>query len=333
MRILVADDDASSRLIVKSALHNLGHECHTVSDGQQAWHAFQTQLPDVVISDWQMPVMTGPELCRKIREHDVSRYVYFIIVSGQGLLSEILEGMTAGADDYLVKPLNPDDLQVRLIAATRVTALHAQLAQNRGELDELNHDLKAIARRDPLTRLGNRRALDEDLEFLEARVTRYRHRYCIALIDVDNFKAYNDTFGHQAGDRILQAVAAQLKAEARGGDAVYRYGGEEFLCIFPEQSIANGMQAVERMRTAVERLAVRQAGEIGAFLTISGGVAVMDAEHPRSAIAVIKEADEALYRAKELGRNRVEGVGPAESEPQPAPASGLRAVFQPLTAE
>ena len=313
MRILVADDDASSRLIVKSALRNLGHECHTVSDGEQAWQAFQTQLPDVVISDWRMPGMTGPELCRKIREHDVSRYVYFIIVSGQGLLSEILEGMTAGADDYLVKPLNPDDLQVRLIAATRVTALHAQLAQSRGELDELNHDLKAIARRDPLTRLGNRRALDEDLEFLEARVTRYRHRYCIALIDVDHFKAYNDTFGHPAGDRILQAVAAQLKAEARSGDAVYRYGGEEFLCIFPEQSIANGIQAVERMRNAVERLAVRQASEIGEFLTISGGVAVMDAEHPRAASAVIKEADEALYRAKELGRNRVEGLGPVES--------------------
>jgi two-component system cell cycle response regulator len=313
MRILVADDDASSRLIVKTALRNLGHECHTVADGDQAWDAFQSQLPDVVISDLRMPGLTGPQLCRKIREHDVSRYVYFIIVSGQGLLSEILEGMTAGTDDYLVKPLNPDDLQIRLIAATRVTALHTQLASNRDELDELNHDLKAIARRDPLTRLGNRRALDEDLEFLEARVTRYRHRYCISLIDIDHFKAYNDAFGHQAGDRILQAVASQLKAEARSGDVVYRYGGEEFLCIFPEQSMATGIRAVERMRNAVERLAVRQADEVGGILTISGGVAVMDAEHPRSASAAIKEANEALYRAKKAGRNRVEGLGPVES--------------------
>jgi two-component system, cell cycle response regulator len=313
MRILVADDDASSRLIVKAALRNLGHECHTVSDGEQAWSAFQTQLPDVVISDWRMPGLTGPQLCRNIRGYDVSQYVYFIIVSGQGLLSEILEGMTAGADDYLVKPLNPDDLQVRLIAATRMTALHNQLARQHAELGELNHGLRVIARRDPLTRLGNRRALDEDLEFLEARVTRYRHRYCIALIDVDHFKAYNDGFGHQAGDRILQAVAAQLKAEARSGDAIYRYGGEEFLCIFPEQSIATGIQAVERMRNAVERLVVRHADEIGGLLTVSAGVAVMDAENPRSAAAVIKEADEALYRAKQLGRNRVEGLGPVES--------------------
>jgi two-component system, cell cycle response regulator len=313
MRILVAGDDSSSILIVKAALKNLGHECHTVSDGDQAWNAFQTELPDVVISDWQMPGLTGPQLCRKIREYDASQYVYFIIVSGQGLLSEILEGMTAGADDYLVKPLNPDDLQIRLIAATRVTALHIQLANQHAELGKLNHDLKAIARRDPLTRLGNRRALDDDLEFLEARVMRYRHRYCISLIDIDRFKDYNEAFGHQAGDRILQAVAAQLKAHARSGDAIYRYGGEEFLCIFPEQSMATGIQAVERMRAAVEELAVRQTGEDGALLTISGGVAVMDAEHPRSASAVIKEADEALYRAKELGRNRVEGLGPVES--------------------
>jgi diguanylate cyclase (GGDEF)-like protein len=308
VRILVADDDASSRLIVKSALRNLGHECHTVSDGEQAWQAFQTQLPDVVISDLMMPGLRGPQLCRKIRDHDVSRYVYFVIMSGQRLHSEILEGMTAGADDYLLKPLNPEDLQVRLIAATKVIALQVQLAHNRTELDELRHGLKAIARRDQLTRLGNRRALDEDLGFLEARVTRYRHRYCIALVDIDHFKSYNDAFGHLAGDRMLQAVALELKAEARGGDAIYRYGGEEFLCIFPEQSIAKGIQAVERMRNAVERLAIRQAGDSGASLTISGGVAVMDAEHPRSASAVIKEADEALYRAKQLGRNRVEGL-------------------------
>lgn len=309
----MADDDAASRLIVKTALRNLGHECHTVSDGEQAWRAFQTQLPDVVISDWTMPGLTGPQLCRKIREHDVGRHVYFIIVSGQGLLSEILEGINAGADDFLVQPLNPDDLQIRLIAAIRVTSLHVRLAHQRAELDNLHHDLKAIARRDPLTGLGNRRALEDDLAVLEARVIRYRHRYCIAFIDVDHFKAYNDAFGHPAGDRILQAVAAQLKTEVRSGDAVYRYGGEEFLCVLPEQSMATGIRAVERMRGSVERLAVRQAREVGGSLTISGGVAVMDAEHPRSASAVIKEADDALHLAKQRGRNRIEGLRPVES--------------------
>jgi diguanylate cyclase (GGDEF)-like protein len=308
MRILVADDDAASRLVARTALRNLGHDCHTVSDGEQAWHAFQSQLPDAVICDLMMPGLTGPQLCRKIREHDASRYVYFIMVSGHGLLSEVLEGMTAGADDYVVKPLNPDDLQIRLTAATRVVSLHEQLAQRRVELAELHHDLLAIARRDPLTGLGNKRALEDDLNFLEARVTRYRHRYCIALIDVDHFKSYNDAFGHQAGDRTLQAVASQLKTQARGGDAIYRYGGEEFLCIFPEQSMATGILAVERMRKAIEQMAVPQVGEVGALLTVSAGVAVMDAEHPRSARVVIKEAAESLDRAKQLGRNRVEGL-------------------------
>jgi diguanylate cyclase (GGDEF)-like protein len=170
------------------------------------------------------------------------------------LLDEILEGMTAGADDYLVKPLDPDDLQARLIAAARVTCLHRQLAQQRTELQSLNQELTAIARRDPLTGLGNRRALQEDLELLEARVTRYGHRYCMALFDVDHFKAYNDAYGHQAGDEVLHAVAAQLKDKARSGDAIYRYGGEEYLCIFPEQSLATGIHAVQRMRIGVERL-------------------------------------------------------------------------------
>ena len=163
-----------------------------------------------------------------------------------------------------------------------------------------------MARRDPLTGLGNRRALDEDLDLLEARVSRYGHRYCMALLDVDHFKSYNDTYGHQAGDQILQTVAAQLEAQARGGDALYRYGGEEFLCIFPEQSLANGFMAVERMRIGLQRLAIPHAETPLGVLTISGGLAMLDPGHSRAASEVLKEADEVLYRAKQLGRNRVE---------------------------
>jgi two-component system, cell cycle response regulator len=322
MKILVADDDATSRLIVKAALHSLGHDAQIVDDGEQAWAAFRTEQPDVVISDWMMPGLTGLELCRNIREDDPGRYVYFVMVSGQGRLDEVLQGMTAGADDYLVKPLNPDDLHARLIAATRITALHRKLALQRLELETLNHDLTAIARRDPLTGLGNRRALQEDLELLEARVTRYGHRYCMALLDVDHFKSYNDAYGHQAGDEVLRAVAAQLKAKARSGDALYRYGGEEFLCILPEQSLESGTHAVERMRTGVERLKVPHTESERGLLTVSAGLAMLDPDHTRSASAVLKEADEALYRAKQLGRNRVERV-------QRRPTSAGRA--EPLT--
>jgi two-component system chemotaxis response regulator CheY len=320
MNILVADDDATSRLITQVALRSLGHECHTVSDGAQAWEAFRSRQPDVVISDWMMPGLTGLELCRDIRCDTAGRYPYFIMVSSQGALDQILEGMSAGADDYLVKPLDPDDLQARLVAAARVTSLHRQLSDERIELAGLNRELAALARRDPLTGLGNRRALQEDLTLLEARVNRYGHTYCVALLDIDNFKSYNDSHGHQAGDEALRTVAEQLKVQARSGDALYRYGGEEFLCIFPEQSLATATQAVQRMRLCVAQLAIEHADNPPGILTVSAGVAKLDPNHTRSISEVLEEADEALYRAKDLGRNRVEQVVrlPGMSEAGPA---------------
>jgi diguanylate cyclase (GGDEF)-like protein len=190
---------------------------------------------------------------------------------------------------------------VRSLAA-KVSALLGRVA----ELEERNKELSASSLRDSLTGLGNRLALDEDLVQLEARVARYGHRYCIALLDVDYFRSYNDTYGHQAGDQALRTVAAQFKEEARRGDAVYRYGGEEFLCIFPEQSLATASVAVQRIRSNLQALAVPHAHNPLGVLTLSAGLAVLDAGRTRSAAQVLKEADDALYRAKQLGRNRVE---------------------------
>jgi two-component system cell cycle response regulator len=289
----------------------LGHECSIATDGAQAWTLYQSQQPDVIISDWMMPGLSGPELCRHIREEPAGDYPYFILISVQDARERVLEGMEAGADDYLIKPLDPGDLQARLIAAERVTALHSRLARQRTELEDLNRELGDVVRRDPLTGLGNRRALEEDLAPLEARVRRYGHRYCMALLDVDFFKAYNDSYGHQAGDRALQAVAAQLMFHARLGDSVYRYGGEEFLCLFPEQSLETGALAVQRMRAGLEKLAIPHVDNPLGVLTFSAGVAVLDANHPRGAGEALRDADEALYRAKQLGRNRVEHRDPA----------------------
>jgi diguanylate cyclase (GGDEF)-like protein len=310
MKILVADDDATSRLLIEVALRSLGHECHSVSDGAQAWDAIQWGQPDVVISDWTMPELSGIELCRKVRAHPRGGYTYFIMVTMNDTPDQMLEGMGAGVDDYLVKPLDVDDLRARLIGAARVTAVHRQLIDQRAELEQQNHELTRIARRDPLTGLGNRRALQEDLELIDARVQRYGHEYCMALLDVDHFKAYNDTYGHPAGDQVLQKVSAQLEHQARGGDALYRYGGEEFLCIFPEQSIATGTIAVERMRAGVQRLALPHEKSVAGVLTISGGLAMLNADAPSSASKVLEAADQALYRAKQLGRNRVSRAAP-----------------------
>jgi diguanylate cyclase (GGDEF)-like protein len=306
VRVLVADDDATSRLITEAALQHLGHQCETVTDGAAAWDAFRASHYDVVISDWMMPGQTGLELCVNIRSDNSSAYTYFILVTRHRAIEQVLQGMEAGADDYLVKPLNPEDLQARLIAAARVTSLHTQLSNQRTELEGLNTELTVIARRDPLTGLANRRALAEDLEVLEARVTRYGHRYCMAVLDVDHFKSYNDSCGHQAGDRILETIATALKAHVRSGDTLYRYGGEEFLFIFPEQSLATGAQAIQRMRAGLERLAIPHPESPFGVVTFSAGLAVLEPGDTRPASHVLREADEALYRAKKLGRNRVE---------------------------
>jgi len=310
MKLLVADDDPTSRLIAEVMLKTLGHDSLIVANGTDAWEAFVSWHPDTVISDLMMPGMTGLDLCRAIRSHPRGASTYFIVVTRLGALHEVHQGMIAGADDYLVKPLDTDDLEGRLIAATRVTSLHRQMVDHSTELEAVNHDLADLARRDPLTGLGNRRALEEDLELLEARVNRYGHRYCMALLDVDHFKSYNDTHGHQAGDVALQKVAAQLTAQARGGDEIYRYGGDEFLCIFPEQSMTSGAQAVQRMRVGLERLEIRRSHSPAGVVTFSAGLAILDPEHPRPARDVLQDADEALYRAKQFGRNRVEGATP-----------------------
>jgi two-component system, cell cycle response regulator len=255
-----------------------------------------------------MPGLTGLELCQRIRERTSGEYTYLILLTSRSSQDQALEGMCAGADDFLVKPLDHGDLAIRLIAAARVTYLHSQLACQRTELEELNVELTSIARRDALTGLGNRRALAEEFDQLEARVARYGHRYSIALLDVDRFKSFNDRYGHQAGDLALQDVGRQLKSAARKGDSLYRYGGEEFLCICPERATPGGTIAVERMRAGVQRLGIPHADNPTGVLTISAGVSMLAPGATKTVSDVLKEADDALYRAKQLGRNRVERV-------------------------
>jgi diguanylate cyclase (GGDEF)-like protein len=306
MRILIAEDDRVSRTILHRTIQKFGHECLVAKDGVQAWELFQGTTVDIVISDWMMPNVDGVELCRRIRATSSEDYVYFIFLTAQSDKEFLLMGMRAGADDYLTKPLDADELQVRLIAATRITSLHQQLAHQKQELERLNQQLFRQARRDPLTQLRNRLQLWEDLETLRSRVERYGHRYCIALCDVDCFKRYNDSYGHPAGDQVLRAVADTIAQHCRGGDTAYRYGGEEFLIILPEQSLASAMIAVDSLRRAVEGLAIpHQARTPSGVVTISAGVAALLPGETKPADLVLQEADTALYHAKESGRNRV----------------------------
>ena len=308
MRILVVEDNAASREIFRAAVTSLGHDCVVATSGEEAWHLFETVDVDAVISDRRMPGIDGVELCRRIRAYERDAYTYFIFLTVLDKKADVMIGMEAGADDYLVKPLDIDELKMRLLVASRVTSLHRQLSQQSAQLERLNRQLFEQSRTDPLTQLGSRLKLSEDLENIHARANRYGHTYCAIMCDVDFFKAYNDSKGHLAGDEVLRAVARALRNTARSGDQLYRYGGEEFLILLPEQSRDTGMAAAERYRQAVEKLAIlHEAHPTAGVVTISAGVASLTHFEVRSIGAWLNEADAALYRAKQLGRNQVCG--------------------------
>jgi len=306
VRVVVADDDATCRHVAAAAVERLGHECIPVDDGEQAWSTLQDRLVDVLITDWMMPRLDGPELCRRVRDRAEGQYTYIIIVTSLGENEDVVAGMEAGADDYLTKPLDPFAVQTRLIAAARVTALHRQLGEFRAQLESLNAQLADQARTDPLTSLGNRLRLHEDLAEVQRRARRSDVPYALAICDLDDFKRYNDLNGHLEGDEALRRVAAAIAASCRVTDRAYRYGGEEFVILY-EDTMRGAAVAAERLRRAVEALAIRHAGKPPpGVLTVSIGVAA--GHHRGDGDSVLRAADAALYQAKEEGRNRV--VGP-----------------------
>ena len=307
MRILIAEDDTVSRTILRRAVEKFGHECLAAASGEEAWELYKESPDlDVIISDWMMPGMDGLELCRLVRGDERGTYTYFIFLTALGDREHLLMGLEAGADDYLSKPLDRDELQVRLISAARVTALHRRLAQHGEELEELNRRLFEQSREDPLTGLGNRLRLDEELETLQARVDRYGYSYAVILCDVDFFKSYNDRHGHVAGDEVLKRVAGEIRSQCRSGDTAYRYGGEEFLVVLPEQPIEAAVAVADRLRRSVESLGIpHESKDPAGPVTISAGVAALRAGDGKSTDDLLKEADAALYRAKDAGRNLV----------------------------
>lgn len=306
MRILIADDDTVARTLMAAVVEKLGHDCIAVADGDEAWERYRQERPDVLITDRSMPGLDGVELCRRIRSAAQSPYTYIVLVTAMDARTRVLEGMEAGADDYLVKPIDPFTLQLRLIAAQRVTDLHAQLNTAARDLARANDDLSRVARTDGLTGVGNRRRLDEDLEAVHARALRSGRPYAVAMIDLDHFKPYNDLLGHQAGDQVLSRIAAAVTAALREGDQVYRYGGEEFAAVFPDQQLPGAARAAERIRAAVQDLAIpHPAGGTQDVVTVSVGIA--DCRPPATAdsAAVVAAADRRLYEAKAAGRNTV----------------------------
>jgi diguanylate cyclase (GGDEF)-like protein len=305
LNILVAEDAQASRDGLARFIRSLGHRCRTAKDGLEALQMHRAEHADVILSDVRMPRMDGLELCRQTRVADEEgAYTYFILLTAFGDKEHFLQGMEAGADDYHTKPIDVDELQARLISAGRVLSLYRKLAASNTELRRDSQAAFRLARVDPLTGVANRLRMNEDLETLWSHTKRYGHRYCVALCDIDWFKKYNDRFGHLAGDAVLRRVADTIRKGLRQGDGLYRYGGEEFLAVLPEQPLGEAVQAMTRVRREVEGLAI-PAGVDGNVLTISIGVAEL-ATRDDSIASWLGRADGALYAAKRKGRNRVE---------------------------
>lgn len=307
MDILIAEDDPVARARLVRTVEQLGHTVVAAADGLEALELFRRQPAAVVLTDWVMPRLEGPELCRRLREATrETRYAYLVLCTTLDDQAHLLDGLAAGADDYLVKPLDRDLLAARLRVAERITELHGRLHDQAAELTRLNQELFASSRLDPLTGLGNRLRMAEDLASQAARAKRYGRPFCIGLCDVDAFKSYNDLAGHQAGDVVLRQVAQALAAACRDSDDVYRYGGEEFLVLLPETELPGGQLALERLRAAVADLNVPHPRLPDSRVTISAGVAAH--EPGLSTAELVARADAALYRAKCAGRDRVEAA-------------------------
>jgi two-component system, cell cycle response regulator len=312
LKILIAEDDAVSRKILQRAIEQLGHQCLCASDGNQAWEIFKRSADlDVVISDWMMPGMDGIELCNRIRTYTEFRdgYPYFVFMTAFGDKEHFLIGMEVGADGYLTKPLCLEELRACLLAAERLTSFQKRLFRQTEEFQLINRKLFDQVRQDPLTRLGNRLRLREDLEASLGRMERYGICCCVALCDIESFKAYNDSYGHLAGDEVLRKVAGTISSHCRGGDTAYRYGGDEFVLILPGQSLTTAFVAADRLRRSVETLAI--INEVtppnsAAVITVSIGLTGLGRGQQKTADALLEEADLALYRAKRRGGNRVE---------------------------
>lgn len=312
MRILVVEDGEFARELIAMQLQSLGHEVQTAETGTTGWERIQDGDFDVVISDLMMPGMNGIELCAKLRAEPQPHYTYFILLTAIDDPEQFLAGMRAGADDYLDKSSEPGVLEARLIVAERFTRLHQEVAEKAQQLEEanrglkkLNGDLHRLSRHDSLTGLGNRLLMTETLQHVRGMAERYGRSFCAAILDVDHFKAYNDSYGHLAGDEVLAKVSEALKGASRATDMLFRYGGEEFLILLPETMVDEAVLAVERVREAVARESLVHEHAPEGHITLSAGVSQLATGREANIESWLKSADDALYRAKEEGRNRV----------------------------
>jgi diguanylate cyclase (GGDEF)-like protein len=289
-RILIAEDDVVTARLLRALLDSWGFDVITVTDGVSALAVLQTaDAPRLAILDWMMPGLDGPEVCRRARAHRPGVPMYLILVTSREARRDVVAGLDAGADDYVVKPPDPEELRSRLKAGIRVL--------------DMEHHFERVAMVDGLTELPNRRSLDDTFSRQLTRTLREQQPVSLLMIDVDHFKALNDTHGHMTGDAVLRRVAQILRQQVRPQDLVARYGGEEFALLLPNTEPDAAVSIADRLRKAIALGQVNGASESFPSVTVSVGVS--SARTAISLSELMSQADAALYRAKQAGRNRV----------------------------
>jgi two-component system cell cycle response regulator len=298
MRILIAEDDVISLRFLESWLCKWGDEVVPVRDGSAAWELLQQEnAPRLALLDWVMPGMDGLEICARLRAQTNRPYTYVILVTARSHSEDIIAGLEAGADDYISKPVKPLELRARLQTGRRILELQAKLLA-------AQHELRIKATRDFLTGMWNRQAIVDMLERELRRAAREGTAVGVILADLDHFKHINDTYGHLTGDAVLCETANRMRGALRQCDWIGRFGGEEFLVVLPGCNHPEGLRSAERVRLALADTPFALGGS-SLPVTISLGMTTTGAAKGVSTDQLLDSADQALYEAKNRGRNRV----------------------------
>jgi diguanylate cyclase (GGDEF)-like protein len=315
MRILVAEDDAISRTLLERTLQRAGYAVIAVENGAQAIaELVKEDAPRLALLDWIMPEMDGVEVCREIRRRKEQAYTYLILLSSKESKGDIVVGLESGADDYLTKPFDVDELKARLRTGLRILELEDHLVEARESMRfQATHDL--------LTSLWNRGVIVELMSHEIMRSRRERSCSAIMMCDIDHFKSVNDQYGHAVGDEVLREVARRLHNSVRSYDMVGRYGGEEFLVALNKCNPESAVSRAENLRAKISGRPVQTAAN-PVSVTISIGLALSTEFTECTVEEIMHQADMALYAAKAAGRNcvrvaRPSGIGkPAEEQPK-----------------
>ncbi|MHB1033878.1 MAG: diguanylate cyclase [Pirellulales bacterium] len=289
LKVLVVDDDPAILRIITKWLESSGYQVRQAADGRAALAEIERECPYFLVTDWDLPLMDGVELCRAVRQLNLPHYVYTVFLTARTGAGNLIEGLQAGADDFLSKPVQQGELLARLLSGARVLTLEKRLSE--------------LARTDALTGLANQRTFYEVFNEEWQRANRYHLPLSSVMLDIDFFKRVNDTHGHPAGDEVLKAVSRVLTVNSRATDLVCRYGGEEFCALLPETTEDAAAIWAERVRTAIAAIVVPINGE---SLRVTGSLGVAQRrEDTVTPAALVDLADQALLLAKRSGRDRV----------------------------